>query len=163
MSDKISLKDLDKAAVLAALYNASKPLGMGFMKYDPKPMTIEEARKILERQTDFDYLQGRVMKTNLSGDELDPWLYDCDNGSGAAKRAIESLQQTGDVNSERIELDHRERTHNSALGLKGELDEKSHLEENEGSFAVYKLGYDEFAPKLNDIVDKVVAGDEKKD
>jgi len=29
MGDNISLKGLDKAAVLAGLYNASKPLGWG--------------------------------------------------------------------------------------------------------------------------------------
>lgn len=47
MSDKISLAGLDKAAVLAALYNASRPQGMGFMHYDPTPMTVKEASKIL--------------------------------------------------------------------------------------------------------------------
>lgn len=36
----------------------------------------------------FDYLQGRVMKVDLAGDELDPRLYDRDNGEGAARRAI---------------------------------------------------------------------------
>ena len=30
----IDLIGLDKAAVLAALYNASRPLGMGFVQYD---------------------------------------------------------------------------------------------------------------------------------
>ena len=30
MTEKISLVGLDKAEVLAALYNASRPLGMGF-------------------------------------------------------------------------------------------------------------------------------------
>lgn len=162
MSDKISLKGLNKAAVLASLYNVSRPLGMGFMSYDPKPMTVEEAQKILEHDTDLDYLKGRVMKINLSGEELDPWLYDRDNGNGAAKRAIESLQSTGDVNSERIELDHREGTHNSALELKGNLAEESHFEETDG-VQVLKLGFDEFAPELNRKVDKTIEGDEEKD
>ena len=53
---EISLIGLDKAAVLAALYNASKPVGMGFARYDPTPMTLEEARALLERDTYFDYL-----------------------------------------------------------------------------------------------------------
>ena len=38
MSEKISLVGLSKAAVLAALYNASKPQGMGFLQFNPKPM-----------------------------------------------------------------------------------------------------------------------------
>ena len=42
----ISLVGLDKAKILAALYNASRPLGMGFMQYDPAPMATEEARDL---------------------------------------------------------------------------------------------------------------------
>ena len=30
-NDKINVKELDKASVLAVLYNASKPQGMGFL------------------------------------------------------------------------------------------------------------------------------------
>jgi len=92
MSEKISLEGLDKAVVLAALYNASRPLGMGFMHYNPAPMTTEQARALLEGCTYFDYLQGRVMKVDLGGDVLDPWLYDRDNGQGAALRAIEAMK-----------------------------------------------------------------------
>lgn len=62
-------------------------------------MTVEDAQKILEGgQTDFDYLQGRVMKVDLSEDTLDPWLYDRDNGQGAAERAIAEVRK-GQVNS----------------------------------------------------------------
>lgn len=32
----INIKGLNKAKVLAALYNASKPLGLGILQYDPK-------------------------------------------------------------------------------------------------------------------------------
>ena len=91
MVGNISLEGLNKAEVLAALYNASKPLGMGFLHYNPTPMTTEEAEVLLESRTYFDYLNGRVMKIDLSDDELDPWLYDRDNGQGAALRAIEAM------------------------------------------------------------------------
>ena len=89
--DKISLKGLNKGAVLAALYNNSRPLGLGFLHFDPKPMTTEEAASLLEETTYFDYLKGRVMKVDLSEDELDPRLYDRDNGQGAAQSVINSL------------------------------------------------------------------------
>ena len=62
MDTKIDLTGLDKAEVLAALYNASRPLGMGFIHYDPAPMGKEEAAEYLEGGTYFDYLKGRVMK-----------------------------------------------------------------------------------------------------
>ena len=105
--ETIDLKGLDKAAVLAALYNAAKPQGLGFLHFDPAPMTVPEASILLaDRQAKlkefnstggnldeiyFDYLKGRVMKVDLSGDELIFWLYDRDNGEGAAQRAIDGI------------------------------------------------------------------------
>jgi len=88
----ISIKGLDKAAVLLALYNRAKPQGMGFFQSSPEPMKIEEARKILEEAGDgsFDYLDGRVMKVDIAGDELEPRLYDRDNGGNAAESALKS-------------------------------------------------------------------------
>lgn len=57
----VNIKGLNKAKVLAALYNASKPLGLG-------------------------------MKVDLSSDEeFDDWLYDRDNGVGAAQKAVNSI------------------------------------------------------------------------
>ena len=87
----ISLANLNKAEILAALYNASKPLGMGILHFDPKPMTTEQADDLLKGQTYFDYLKGRVMKIDLKGDTLNPWLYDRDNGDGAAWRALRNI------------------------------------------------------------------------
>jgi hypothetical protein len=85
----IDLNGKDKAEVLAKLYNAAKPQGMGFLHFDSNDMTIEEARKLLDSgRTHFDYLKGRVMKIDLGGDELDSRLYDRDNGQGAAAAAI---------------------------------------------------------------------------
>lgn len=88
----IDISKLDKAKVLAALYNNSKPLGMGMLHYTPKDMMTSEAQEILNTgQTYFDYLIGRVMKSEIGGDNFDPCLYDRDNGDGAALKAIESI------------------------------------------------------------------------
>lgn len=84
----IDISKMNKAEVLAKLYNASKPLGRGIIHYDPAPMTTEQAQKLLNQDTYFDYLQGRVMKIDLSGDMLDPRLYDRDNGQGAASHVL---------------------------------------------------------------------------
>lgn len=99
MEDTINIEGLDKAEVLAALYNASKQQGMGFThKRGALPMTKEEAAQELAAAQQpngaayFDYLHGRVMKVRLVGDQLDPWLYDRDNGQGAAERAINTLR-----------------------------------------------------------------------
>jgi hypothetical protein len=41
----------------------------------------------------IDYFQGRVIKTDLRGDAIDPRLYDRDNGAGAAERAVAKLRR----------------------------------------------------------------------
>jgi len=88
----IDISNHSKAKVLAALYNASKPQGMGLLHYTPEAMTEKEAEILLAEHKSFDYLKGRVMKVNLEKDTFDPWLYDRDNGPGAAQRAIKSTQ-----------------------------------------------------------------------
>lgn len=89
----IDLTKHDKAEVLAVLYNHSKVQGLGILHYKPENMTKETAQKLLEENSRqyFDYLEGRVMKVDLLGDELDPRLYDRDNGDGAAERAIATI------------------------------------------------------------------------
>lgn len=88
MSD-IDISKMDKAEVLAKLFNSSQPQGLGFLQSPAEPMTADEARQLLnDGQTYFDYLRGRVMKVDLSGDFLRVGLYDRDNGEGAAARAL---------------------------------------------------------------------------
>ena len=88
----IDIKGLNKAEVLAALYNASKQQGIGVMDARGQAqMTVESAAELLKRTTYFDYLYGRVMKIDLSGDEMRTSSYDRDNGPGAAERAISHL------------------------------------------------------------------------
>ncbi len=98
--ETIDLKGLGKAAVLAALYNASKPLGLGILHYDSAPMTVPEAKALLDERRAFegppdfyfDYLKGRVMKADLASDtEFSPLGFDRDNGEGAAQRAIDGI------------------------------------------------------------------------
>lgn len=94
MSDNINIAGLDKAEVLAALFNASRQQGRGFLQPSGiARMTAEEARQYTSRggRQSYDYLRGRVLKVDLSKDELDPFLYDRDNGRGAAARALAPL------------------------------------------------------------------------
>jgi hypothetical protein len=88
----MDISKLNKAEVLAALYNAALPQGMGFLHYTPEPMTTAEAQTILNTgETYFDYLKGRVMKVDLSKDELRTALYNRDNGPDAAENALAHL------------------------------------------------------------------------
>lgn len=89
---QIDISKLDKAEVLAALYNHSKQQGLGFLNpRGREPLSKAEAAELLKKGTYFDYLAGRVMKVDLSGDVLETGLYDRDNGQGAAAAALESL------------------------------------------------------------------------
>ena len=91
---KVSIAGLDKASVLMALFNNSKPQGLSFKA--PRAMenmSIERAKQYTEKTLDFDYVDGRVIKTNISGDVADTWLYDRDNGNNAGLTAIESLKK----------------------------------------------------------------------
>lgn len=90
---QVSIKGLDKAEVLAALFNASRQQGMGFMDTrGAKPMSVEDAREVLKSEQDFDYLRGRVMKIGLRSDMVETAIYNRDNGQGAAERAIDSVR-----------------------------------------------------------------------
>jgi len=89
----MDISKLNKADVLATLYNNSKPQGMGFLHFQPARMTREEAQKILDESNGkyFDYVRGRVMKISLKGDELRTELYNRDNGPEAAETALSVL------------------------------------------------------------------------
>lgn len=89
----MDITGLNKAEVLAALYNNSKAQGMGLLHPGhSKLMTTEDAQTYLEKFKYFDYLNGRVMKIDLSTDELDLTLYNRDNGKGAGERIINILK-----------------------------------------------------------------------
>ncbi len=89
----VDIKGLDKARVLKALYDNSHVQGLGFMHAVPDgTVTVERCAEILEKGMEFDYLYGRVLKVELSTDEVDERLYDRDCGEGAAQRAVDSIR-----------------------------------------------------------------------
>ena len=105
---RISLKGLNKAAVLAALYNNSRTIGMGVFQARSGDMTLETAQELLggkdsgdycipQEKGYFDYLYGRVMKIDLSGDILSTWGYDRDLGEGAVLRVLQEAGMNPEV------------------------------------------------------------------
>lgn len=156
----IDIKGLDKGLVLAALYNGARPQGAGFIQYDPTPMTVEEATATLSKSKDkyFDYLKGRVMKVNFSGDELDPRLYDRDNGENAARKMIDSLRESesSDPNNPIIRGHHL-----SEAGKQAQITRELMHEDPSGfeKPGVFHLGFDGLAdvldPKLREAQRKI--------
>lgn len=90
----VNIEGLNKADVLAALYNdASKPLGIGWNHYTQEDMSREEAQFLLDHHKEFGYLNGRVIKVNLSSDvSFDDRLYDQNIGDGAAQSVVNKLR-----------------------------------------------------------------------
>lgn len=90
----MNIQGLSKAKVLQALFNSSRRQGMGFLdQRGASCMSDEQAEQIVNSgHLYFDYLFGRVMKIDISGDEIETRLYDRDNGEGAAERAIQPLK-----------------------------------------------------------------------
>ena len=152
---KISLVGLNKADVLAGLYNASCPRAMGFMAYDSEPMSRVQAEILLKSSTDFNYLYGRAMKVNLEGDELDTYGYDRDNGLGEAERIVAWIRETGDVVSSEILAIHRSKTLEEAERVRRRLAENITVYEEE-SFYACQLGLSDVADSLGDAIDKAV-------
>lgn len=124
----VDISGLDKAKVLAALYNAARPQGAGFIAYEPSPMTLDEARGLLKHGTYFDYVKGRVMKVDIGEDSFNPRLYDRDNGELAAQIAIQTLRQTGDP-AHQIIADQHKKGLRQGIGVTEEMmHDESHVE-----------------------------------
>jgi hypothetical protein len=91
--------DLSPAEVLMRLYNNSMcPGGMARLAHKPgHKLTLKEAEDLVAFQTldtgqgleaYFDYLAGRIIKTDVMERPLRSNLYDRDNGQGAMERAL---------------------------------------------------------------------------
>jgi hypothetical protein len=141
----VSIAGLNKAEVLAALYNTARPQGMGFLHYDPAPMTTEVAQAILDLGvTSFDYLKGRVMKVDLSGDDVDPWGFDRDNGHGVVEAVVHTLRQGGGPNNPLLQVLHEANTQDAVEEAKGMVENRRPSStRREGGVVTIELGLDD--------------------
>lgn len=55
----INISKYSKAEVLKALYDGSKPLGMGILHYDTTPITIKESQSFID-------MYGKSLKENIN-------------------------------------------------------------------------------------------------
>ena len=84
----LTIKEGKKAETLLVLYNNAKKQGLGLLNYKSSELTIDNTKKLLCDETYFDYLNGKVLKIDLETNELDPTLYDRDNGNGLCERVL---------------------------------------------------------------------------
>jgi hypothetical protein len=88
----LKITNLNKAEVLIALYNNAKVLDLGEHALNShRVLDHKDAEELLKKKTKFDYLYGRVLKVDLTTDELETARYNRDNGQGAAEKALQPL------------------------------------------------------------------------
>lgn len=95
-SNQVDISGLDKFTVVEALWKNSKVASFFTIAGIPSPSFLDEkeARRVLESPNPcFDYLSGRVIKTNFSTNLLDPWYYDRDNGQGSMAKIVRTLKK----------------------------------------------------------------------
>lgn len=145
----IDISGLNKADVLAVLYNRSRPQGMGFLAYDEASMMREQAEELLQDSCRFDYLSGRVMKINLKDDDsFDERLYDRDNGIGSAQSAIDELRKSG-VESDEIKKAHKVGVEQAAALTYNRLHQETRV-----SGGVVELGLSDVKDELKPAIDR---------
>lgn len=127
---RVNIDELDRAAVLAALFNASRQQGRGFLdERGRQPLTVDRAREILVDagpDAQFDYLMGRVLKISLpvGATEVDCRLYDRDNGPDAGLLAVTSLRSTNNPNNPLIQFMHEDGTFRARRALEESLEQR---------------------------------------
>jgi hypothetical protein len=145
---RVNIDGLDRAAVLAALFNASRQQGRGFLNEEGRAqLTADRAREILVNVGDrFDYLMGRVLKVDLpvGAEEVDCRLYDEANGPEAGLMVVASLRSTNDPNNSVIQYMHADGTYQASLVLQRSIERQAELRDEAG---VATLHFADKAPR----------------
>lgn len=99
----IDITGLDKAEVLLALYEGTGVMGLGVLQARSS-LSLEDLRDVIENGKPrgglfwpmepwrIDYLFGKPVKVDLTGDSFDPGCYDLDAGEGAAEAVVTKLR-----------------------------------------------------------------------
>ena len=87
----IDISQMNKAEVLQTLFNNSKRQGLGLL-HPPRILSLEEAQSLMDTGNRyFDYVDGVVLKIDLSTNQLNTRLYNRDNGHLSAEKALNTL------------------------------------------------------------------------
>lgn len=97
--DIIDISNKNKYAVLAALYNYSTPVGMGFKQYDPYAWDEDIANLAFEKFGEtlsdggvfFGWVQGRILRCTFKDNLLYVAAYNRENIDGLGQLAVSSV------------------------------------------------------------------------
>jgi hypothetical protein len=95
---------IPKPELLSALHHRARRTFLflqpfGFLTSRKEPLTIEEAKQIIERRKahgaslQFDTLNGRSLQIDITQDDFNPDAYDRENGRGAAREVVIELRR----------------------------------------------------------------------
>jgi hypothetical protein len=92
----IDVSGIDRAELLAALYNGTQPMGPFGPVNDIGEMSVDKAQEVLDKMNgefQFDWLFGRPIKVWIEGDQLHrPDLYDRDAENTTVAEIVEKLR-----------------------------------------------------------------------
>ena len=89
----VKYNGLTKAEVLCALYNRARCVDVKILMSDDPKMTAIQASQFLMTTEYFDYINGRILKVDLSGKYgFDETAYDLYNGKGSAQLALDDVK-----------------------------------------------------------------------
>ncbi len=91
--ENVDISGVNKKKLLKKLYERAQPQGRGFLHFQENDeLSDADAEKLLQRGY-IDYLRGRVMKIDITGDSVSTRLYNRDNGNNAAEEVIEEVRR----------------------------------------------------------------------
>ncbi len=92
---KVNISNIDKDLLLETLWKRSFPASFFNMSgIPPPPFDLDSAKSSLDPNGYADYICGRIIKTNIyESDDVNPRLYDRDNGTGAFQEVVDSLRK----------------------------------------------------------------------
>lgn len=88
---EIDISGVDKVELLKAMWTAQKPAAFFSLYRVKAPGFDDEAAEDATKKY-IDYFSGRAIKSDLSGDTVNPFGYDRDAGQGTLAKIISSLK-----------------------------------------------------------------------
>ncbi len=93
MDNSIDISGIDKGILLYFLWKGQvKASFFGSNSVSPPDFNEEQANRVAKNGR-IDYYCGRAIKTDLSKDSVDPWLYDRDAGKGEFERIVKEIRE----------------------------------------------------------------------
>jgi len=88
---EVDISGLDKVVLLKALWQEQKPAAFfTITRFQAPGFNDEEAAEAVKKY--IDYFRGRAIKSDLSGDSVNPFGYDRDAGSGSFAKIVANIK-----------------------------------------------------------------------